>query len=230
MWILLLIPAVIAAALFARIRLRLVYRDELLATLRIFVFTILRYPEAAPPFREWSYSPLLIRLRGRRARRWRLRESREAKKKASRSRFKETEAEAEPERSGGRLSFSDAAGFLSFLRSLLPRSFSRISRWAVIEVRALRITVAAGDAADTAVQYGAAVQGVAYILGLLTDWAGVRLHYAPGRPVAVEADFIGDKFRADVDIEFSIRVWQILALALNAFITITKERVRGAKQ
>ena len=83
-----------------------------------------------------------------------------------------------------------------------------------IKVSRLHINVATGDAASTAIAYGAVSEAVFYLYAVLQPLDGISL---PDRKdVSVTADYLSDASTADVKIYFSIRIWHVLHVALVA--------------
>ena len=90
----------------------------------------------------------------------------------------------------------------------------RFERHLHIKLTRLRLTVGTDDAAKTAVLYGLVSQSVAYILEILSRV--VNLKYTSDSDVQVNADFLSEKFAADVKIAISMRVWLLFDIALCA--------------
>lgn len=88
-----------------------------------------------------------------------------------------------------------------------------------VRVCRLHTTVATGDAAKTAILYGAVCQGVSYLLEALRTVTG---HPVKEDDVAVFADFLGEKTTFSLHILFSTNLWRILLLALRAVISFLK--------
>ena len=96
-----------------------------------------------------------------------------------------------------------------------------------VDVARFKITVATGDAASTAVAYGAVSQAVAYLLAMFKDNKHVK-----GLKTAemdVVCDFLGESPSADIKISFSIRVWHIFHLAFASLKALIKHKFNSLK-
>lgn len=99
---------------------------------------------------------------------------------------------------------------LRLVRALLQTVVRRRKKWLRLHAARLHIRVATGDAAATAVLYGAVCQSLAYLLALLDGVARVK---AREPDVSVIADFEGERPSADVKIILSLRVIDVLIAA-----------------
>ena len=89
-----------------------------------------------------------------------------------------------------------------------------------LRAKRLRINVATGDAAETAIAYGATSQSLAYLLAGLDKVTKLR---AAPPDVAVTADFLGERPSVDIKLIFSISVWGALAF-LGAYFKAKRAR------
>ncbi len=99
---------------------------------------------------------------------------------------------------------------LRLVRALLQTVVRRRKKWLRLHAARLHIRVATGDAAATAVLYGAVCQSLSYLLALLDGVARVK---AREPDVSVIADFEGERPSADVKIVLSLRVIDVLIAA-----------------
>lgn len=76
----------------------------------------------------------------------------------------------------------------------------------------LHIRVATGDAATTAIAFGAVSQSVSYLLAALDQVTDLK---APPTHISVEPDFLAERSSLDVRLILQARVWAILATALS---------------
>ncbi len=96
---------------------------------------------------------------------------------------------------------------LSMIKDIVGTAVKRFSKHLRVRIARLHIHVATGDAASTAILYGVVSQSVAYIAALL-DSAGT-LRFPVRSDVDIRADYLSEKTIADIEIGFSLRVWQI---------------------
>ena len=83
----------------------------------------------------------------------------------------------------------------------------------------MRIKVATGDAATTAIAYGAVCQSVAYIVEILYNITNFRVKKSDD--INVTADFAAIKSELDLKLIFRLRVWHVFAMlfaVLNGYI------------
>lgn len=98
----------------------------------------------------------------------------------------------------------------------------KLSRHLRIRVYRYEISVAAGDAAKTAILYGAVTGLSSNLFELLENTANFKVKRRA--PVNVYADFVGEKTKADIKIDFSINLWGALATLLAAGIAFVKNK------
>ena len=99
------------------------------------------------------------------------------------------------------------------LSDLLERTLGHLS----IRTARIRIRVATGDAASTAVLFGAVNGGVVLLLELLDRFG--KLKTKSTDEIEVFPDYLSEKTEIDVRIFFSLRVWQILCILWKTFVT-----------
>ena len=124
-----------------------------------------------------------------------------------------------------KLSISD---ILALIKAVLGTLVSRFRKHFRIKITRIRINVATGDAAKTAVMYGAISGGVAAILEILDRAMNVSYAKPEDYDVDVTADFLGEKITADLKIAFSIKVWHVFDIlfrtAFSALSTFVKNK------
>lgn len=84
------------------------------------------------------------------------------------------------------------------------------------EVRRLVIGVSTDDASKTAITYGCVVQSVQYTVSFIKAYSNLR--QTKDAVVSVYPDFLRDKSKIELDITLSIRIWQVLRLAIELVI------------
>lgn len=98
----------------------------------------------------------------------------------------------------------------------------KLSQHLRIRVHGYEISVATGDAAKTAVLYGAVVGLSSNLFELLKNTANFKVKRKA--PVNVYADFVGEKTKARIKIDFSINLWGALVTLLAAGIAFVKNK------
>ena len=105
---------------------------------------------------------------------------------------------------------------LSLIKAVLEVVVTRFRKHFRIKITRIRITVATGDAAKTAIMYGAISGGVAAILEVLDRTMNVKYAKPEDYDVGVDADFLGEKTVADIKIAFSLRVKDVFDIIFRA--------------
>ena len=90
----------------------------------------------------------------------------------------------------------------------------------------LHVRVATGDAATTAVLYGAVSASLSYLLLALGRVTHLR---AKPRDISVCADYLSEKSAVDIRLIFKMRVWGALALLLSLLFTFVKSKLTHKK-
>ena len=117
---------------------------------------------------------------------------------------------------------------LDLIGKVIGFFFSRFLGHLRIDVARLHVTVGSPEAAKTAILYGVAVQGVGYILTFLDKASNLK--GMKRADVRVDADFLSEEIRLDVDISFSLRVWHLFHLIFGALGRVIKNRMAVSKR
>ena len=211
------LPIVLAAVLFfliallaLRIRLVLTVKDSVSLQLRILLLRFTLFPRRKR-IKPRDYSPRRIAKRERRA-------ERKAAKKAAKQLKKQKKKGHAVAAPGKNRTLPEK---LRLARALLRMLIHRTKKHLRLHAARLRIRVATGDAATTAIAYGALSQSAAYLLGALGEVTRLR---AEPDDVYVVADFTAERSSADVRIILSIRVWGVLATALGVVFSYLRTK------
>ena len=181
------------------------YRENVNLTLSVLFFKFRLFPAKKKKVRISNHSKKSARKRKRKT---------EKKPKSESSPQKPTEEK-------GILEKLD--GLKMLLSALLKNTFGHLK----IRTSHIRIHVAAGDAASTAVLYGAVNSALVFILEML-DCFG-KLNSKKQDVIEVAPDFISEKTTVDIRIDFSLRVWQIIDIALKTFVSYIRSKNKNTK-
>jgi hypothetical protein len=129
--------------------------------------------------------------------------------KAVKKERKQKEKATKPKKSMGEI--LDLVQLICRLVSAVIRRFFHHLR---INVARLKVKVATGDAATTAIAYGAATQAINVLFPLLESIPTLSL--PKSSELSVEADFLSDTPELDVMFSFSLRVWHLFSVAFSA--------------
>ena len=200
---------------------------ELYLAVKLLFFTIRIVPSKEPkPIRIKDYTPEKHKKRLRKNYQAYLKKQekkvqKDAEKKAKKEKKKsEKNKEKQPKRS--------ITDWISIATSILKVLFEKFFKHLRIKVARLRIDVATGDAASTAILYGVVIQSVAYIIEILNS--ATNLKGLKKADIAVNADYLSESTCVDMKFVFSLRVWHILSIlfgvigrAIKKFIETSPE-------
>lgn len=100
--------------------------------------------------------------------------------------------------------------WINIAGAVIGALFSKFAKRLHIKVARLKIKVATGDAASTAILYGAVVQSVAYIIEILqgvTNVDGLK-----NAEISVEPDYLSDETSLDLCFIFSLRIRHVFGI------------------
>ena len=116
---------------------------------------------------------------------------------------------------------------VSAITALVKKIVSKFFRHLRIDVAKIHISVGTPDAAKTAVLYGVVCQGVAYLCEILERITNVKK--TKQTDISVVSDFVSGKTKADIDISFSLVVWQALDILIGAALEFIKNKATSNK-
>ncbi len=120
---------------------------------------------------------------------------------------------------------SGVTAILWELKDVILDIIKRVPGKLRLNIKRLRLSVGAEDAAKTAINYGTVTQAVGAALTLASEHADVRIKK---RAVLIEPDFLSGKLRADVDVMLSFRVGSVFGLALRFVWNFIKLRISSS--
>lgn len=210
----------LALLLMLRIGVRVKLCDDTLLWLGVGIFRIRLYPKREKKLKLSDYE--IKKFRKRKAK-----EEAKAKRKAAKEAGKRSEKKAADGKdsegtTGHTKEKRDISELVDTVLEVVKVFFERFGRHLHIKVRRLCIIVASGDAATTAVLYGAVCGAVQCLLELLDN--SVKLKLPKCEEMVVTTDFTTEKTRADVDITFSLRLWQIFDVAIRSAWAYLKQK------
>lgn len=198
---------ILALFLLLSIKARVVleFNDELTVSVKLLCFNI----KIAPPkekkpikIKDYSFSKHQKRLKGNYEKYLKKQQKKDAKKLKKAEKKKESKKvkkKKSPSRSP--LDWVNIAG------AVIGALFSRFAKRLHIRVARLNIKVATGDAASTAILYGAIIQSVAYIIEILQKITNIDK--LKSSQISVEPDYLSEQTTVDLCFVFSLRAWHI---------------------
>ncbi|MBR3964348.1 MAG: DUF2953 domain-containing protein [Clostridia bacterium] len=182
------------------------YSDTLSVTVRVLGIPIRILPRKKKKIKISDYSP---------KKRAKILEKRKRDKAKADAKAAEKEARAK-----GQSTKRPLGETISLIKDIVSTAVKRFSKHLRVRVARLHVYVATGDAATTAILYGAISQTVAYIAALLDSTGTLR---SPAKAdVDIHADYLSEKTTADVEIGFSLRVWQIFDVLLRTLFAYVR--------
>ena len=197
LWILFGVFALLALLLSLKLCFHIEYKEELAVTLRVLGIPIPLYPRKQKRIDPSDYSLRALRKKRKKA----------AKKKEKRQKVTQRQTARK----------KDPTSVLSFLRRFLRILLDKTFGYLRIRVKRLKIRVATGDPASTAILFGAVNSAAIYLLELLDrygNWDGKK-----NAELSVRPDFIAPKTTVDIHLVLSLRVWHAFAILFGVFLT-----------
>lgn len=189
------------------------YKDEVSLTASVLAVKIPIYPRQKKKVKISDYSKKSLERRRRKALKKRLKA--EKKLKASKRKALQKKASSSKEK-------KSLLDNLELIYELLSTYVSGVIKHVKVKTTRIVLTIGSDDAAKTAMLYAAASNAVALIVTFLDNCK--RLKSFNGSQISVNADFVSEKCSADIEISFSMRIWQVLnTLFATALKYVTKK-------
>lgn len=193
-----------------RIRVVLLCNDTVRADLRILFFRFRLHPKKKKVrIKNYSYRRYQKRLEAARAKK-------EKKAKAGLERNavkKKTPKPKIPLRQN-----------IAYFSELFDGIYGRFLRYFRIDIARLRIHVATGDAAKTAILTGVVCQSVVFICEILDRHTNFHPRYRAN--ISVLPDYLSEESRVDGKFVFSLRIGRILELGVRFFYRFLKLKLK----
>lgn len=186
------------------------YREEVSLFIRVLFVKIRILPK-----KEGRKGPFRMSAKKAQKIKEKIRAKNQKKAEAKRKKAEKKAAKKEqPKEEKKKKSLSDILDIISLVQGLLSKIIKTFFGHLRIDVARLKIRVATGDAATTAIAYGAITQAVNLFFPLLESVKNFSLPKT--RDIDVVADFAGESMEADVEFSFSLRVWHLFHVAFAA--------------
>lgn len=202
--------------IFGRAKLRVTCRDEVSVSLRILLLRLRLYPQ-----KNAESGPSRFCRHPRRALARELRRQRREAKRAEKKRLKKKKKAAQT----ANLPKPNLRENLSMITALVKDAYRATK--GKIRLRSLRmhIVVGTGDAAETALLWG----GVSACSSVLLTW--LDRHFMPIEDntgnIDIRPDFAGGETCADIDLEFSVRLFSALRIVLALRNSYNEEKTKA---
>ena len=211
LYILLGIIAFFSFLLSLKANVRLEFNDELVLYVSVLGIKIKMLPGKEPKpinYKDYTYEKHQKRLQKKHLAEMKKAEKKKAKAEAKKKKKAEKKAETKEQKKARKnqpkRSVSD---WINIAVGVLAIFFEKFTRHFHIKVARLKVNVATGDAASTAILYGVIVQSVAYVIEMLQSITNVDgLEKAD---ISVNPDYLSEKTSLDLCFVFSLRVWHL---------------------
>ena len=196
-------------------KVKLEFDGELYLTVSFLCFTIPIVPGKAPKpikIRDYTFKKHQKRLRTNYEDYLKKQEKKE-QKKAKKAEAKAKKVEKKKLDKKNKVKQPPKRSVLDWINiagSVIGALFSKFAKRLHIKVARLKIKVATGDAASTAILYGAVVQSVAYIIEILqsvTNVDGLK-----NAEISVEPDYLSEETSLDLCFVFSLRIRHVFGI------------------
>ncbi len=206
----------ILIVLTLKVSVRVKLRDDVSLVLGIGIFKKKLFPSKEKTVRLSDYK--IVRFRKNKDKQTEKGKKKSKKKKSAKKALTGTEGssgENKPER--------DILGLISKLLEVVKVFLSRFGHHLRINVKRVHIIVASKDAATTAVLYGAVCGAVQCLFEFLYNC--IHLTLPKSEEMQVVPDFTSEKIKAEIDITFSFRLWQVFDILLRSAWTYIKQNL-----
>lgn len=119
-------------------------------------------------------------------------------------------------------SVSEILDLISMVRKVVAAVVKHFFKHLRVDVARLKIKIATGDAATTAVAYGAVTQAVNVLFPLLEPIKNFGLPETT--ELDIQPDFLSESSEMDLLISFSLRVWHVFDVAFSALGAFLKHK------
>lgn len=149
-----------------------------------------------------------------------------AEQKPEKQKKQKSKKSAKPEKKE-KQSIEDIVALVKLLIEIAKKVLEKTWRYIRIKIERYDITVGTDDAAKTALIYGGVSQATSYLFTLLDETAHFRVKRKA--PVNVGVDFLAAETRANVQMDFCLRLWHILSIGLGAGIIYLRGMKKSGK-
>lgn len=213
----------LAFLLFLKFKITVGYREEV--TLRVGVSFL--NIKILPRKKKKTGGPRS--MSAAKAKRIRKRIAKKAERKAARKREKELRKQQkktpseQSQKEKKTPSASEIVDLLDMVRKLIYAIVRRFCKHLRVDVARIKLKIATGDAATTAVAYGAVTQAINVLLPILQSVKNFGLPKTT--QFDIQPDFLAESSEMDIEISFSIRTWQILHVWWDALLSLIKHKL-----
>ncbi len=192
-----------------RARVTIAYSEDLSLTLRVLFFKIRILPAKEKKAGPHSMSASKAKKIREKAAKKEAKKRKAAAEKQRKKEEKKAQKTDKPKKSMGEI-----LDIVKLITDIVKVFVGRFFKHLRIDVARLKIKVATGDAATTAIAYGALTQALNLLLPLLESVKTLDL--PKSKELDVQADFTAEAPEVDIEISFSLRVWHLFHMIFGA--------------
>lgn len=190
------------------VKLSVKYTDDIKVSLYVLFFKKTLYPEKQKKPNKNDFS---------------LKKLRKKKKELEQKEPEQKKEEKEKPKKTIKEKTKDLKDIISTVKDILQAIIADFGKYLVIKVTKIHIVCATDDAAKTAITYGVVCQAVAYINELLSNVTNFNVKNK--KSIMIEADYASEQFKAEIDISFTFKLWQLIAILLKALPPLAKHGI-----
>ena len=217
LWIIGIIVLLFVFLLTLKFTVTIVYHDELAVYVRVLFIKIPILPKKEQKRGPHSMSEKKAQRLREKLEKKRLKKEEAKKKKAS----KKGSAEEKKKKT-----LPEILDMITMVRTIAVKVITKFWKHLRIDIARLRIRVATGDAAETAIAYGAVTGAINTLFPILEQAKNFDL--PSQKNIDVVADFVSEELEADVKISFSLRLWHVLDVAFAALFSFIGHQFKKA--
>ena len=211
-----------AFILSLRAKITVEYKDEVRLFLRVLCFRIKILPKKQKKKGPFSMSEKKAKKIKEQLRRKALKKKlKKQKKKAE----KQQEEQARKAGTKKKKSLSEILDIVSMVKDIAMAVIKKFFGHLRIDLARLKITVATGDAATTAIAYGAICDAALHLFHVLEPVKGFDL--PESRDISIDVDYLSESTSVDIKISFALRVWHVFHVAFAALGQLIAHMVRN---
>ncbi len=150
-----------------------------------------------------------------------------AEKKRLKKRQKKQSKLAEKHEPKQKKSLSEVLEIISLVKDIAGTVIKKFFGHLRIDMARLKINVATGDAATTALAYGAVSQAAMYLFTVLSPVKGFS--FPDEKNTDISCDYLSDSMTVDIKISFSLRVWHVFHVAFAALGKLISHKLKSIK-
>ncbi len=188
------------------------YSDDIRLTVKVLCFKIKILPKKpkkkkGPQSMSKKQAEKIRKGLRKKAAKKRQKQLEKQKKKQQKKEQKELEKKQPQKEPKKKLSLSDILALIKMAGDIVSTLFKTFFGHLRINVARLHVNLAMGDAATTAIAYGAVSNAAMYLFEILDKVKGIDLPDV--KDVSINADFLGESTTVNMKISVSLRPWHL---------------------